>query len=51
VHSFWIYGLTNSRNFLATIYLIMFYVNLFANLTFAVGLLWIPKKQPSLLPF
>lgn len=50
INSFWIYGLTQSRSFLKSIYQVMVFVNLFANITYAVGLLWIPKKQPSLLP-
>lgn len=49
INSFWLYGLTKSKTFLLSIHRIMIFVNLFANFLYAAALLWIPRKQPSLL--
>lgn len=50
VNSFWAYGLTSSLTFLKGISNILVLVNLFTNLIYALAVLCIPKKQPSLLP-
>lgn len=50
VEAFWIYGLKSSTSFQLLIWNISVYVNLFTNLIYAVAILWIPKKQPSILP-
>jgi hypothetical protein len=50
VNSFWLYGLKKSQDFVMGIYTIMIYINLFCNLIYALAALWIPRKQPSLLP-
>jgi hypothetical protein len=50
VNSFWLYGLTGSKSFLLYVSKILVYVNLFTNLIYALAILWIPKKQPYLLP-
>jgi hypothetical protein len=50
VNSFWLYGLKRSQDFVMGIYAIMIYINLFCNLIYALATLWIPRKQPSLLP-
>jgi hypothetical protein len=50
VNSFWLYGLKQSRSFVLNIYTILIYINLFCNLIYALATLWIPRKQPSLLP-
>jgi hypothetical protein len=51
VNTFWLYGLGKSEEFLLKIHIIMMYTNLFTNLMLALAVLWIPKKQPSILPF
>jgi len=50
VNTFWLYGLKQSKSFVLNIYTILIYINLFCNLIYALATLWIPKKQPSLLP-
>lgn len=49
VEIFYIYGLTKSDWFSRYVYRIMTFVNVFVNLLFAVSVLWIPRKQTSLL--
>lgn len=50
VEAFWIYGLESSTSFQLLIWNISVYVNLFTNLIYAVAILWIPKRQLSILP-
>jgi hypothetical protein len=50
VNSFWLYGLISSKSFLLYVSKILVFVNLFTNLIYAMAILWIPKKQPYLLP-
>lgn len=50
IEAFWIYGLESSENFRILVYDILAYINLITNLTYALAVLWIPKKQPSILP-
>lgn len=45
VEIFWVYGLNASRNFRLNVYVIMTYINLIANLIFALATLWIPRKR------
>lgn len=49
VEAFWIYGLNNSEAFRNSVYTLLLYLNLIMNLVFAVVVLWIPKKEKSLL--
>jgi hypothetical protein len=42
---FWIYGLGSSSSFRLYIYRIFYFINLLTNLTYALALLWIPKKR------
>ena len=51
VHSFWLYGLNSSRNFLLKVYIIMIYVNLLSNLIYALAVLWMPRKREYTLQF
>ena len=50
VNSFWIYGLSGSRPFQLQVSRIMVTVNFITNLIYAIAILWIPRKKPSLLP-
>jgi len=50
VEAFWLYGLNNSRDFRNNIYLILAYINLVANLIYAVAVLWMPTKHRFSLP-
>ena len=50
VETFWIYGLNHSRGFRNNVYIILTYVNLFANLIYALAVLWMPTKQRFTLP-
>lgn len=50
VEAFWIYGLKSSTSFQLLIWNISVYVNFFTNLIYAVAILWIPKRQLSILP-
>lgn len=50
VNAFWLYGLSSSREFLLQVSRILVIVNLITNLIYALAIVWIPKKQPSLLP-
>jgi hypothetical protein len=49
VEIFWIYGLNASKSFRLEVYRIMAYVNLVVNLIYAIAVLWMPRKQESLL--
>lgn len=49
VEAFWIYGLRSSESFQLLIWNISVFINLFTNLIYALALLWIPKKKPSIL--
>lgn len=51
VEAFWIYGLKSSLDFQLLVLNVSVFVNLFTNLIYAVALLWIPRKQPSILPY
>jgi hypothetical protein len=51
VEAFWIYGLKSSEDFQLLVWNISVFVNLFTNLIYGLALLWIPKKQPSILPY
>lgn len=51
VEAFWIYGLKSSMNFQLLILNVSVFVNLFTNLIYAIALLWIPEKKPSILPY
>lgn len=51
VEIFYLYGLmSNSKEFRFHVYDVMRAVNLFSNLIYAVALLWIPRKNSSLMP-
>ena len=50
VETFWIYGLNYSRGFRNNVYFILTYVNLLANLIYALAVLWMPMKQRFTLP-
>ena len=49
IESFLLYGIHYSNLVLNNIYNILIYVNLIINLIYALALLWIPRKQLSLL--
>lgn len=50
-NAFWIYGLNkNSNSFLGAMLDIHTWVNLLTNLIYALAVLWIPRKQASILP-
>jgi hypothetical protein len=51
VEAFWIYGLNNSDDFRKNVYLILAYINLFANLIYALAILWMPTKHRFSLPY
>jgi hypothetical protein len=51
VNAFWLYGLLKSREFLQGIQDIMMYTNLLNNLIFTTAIIWIPRKQASILPY
>lgn len=44
VQSFWLYGLNSGISFLLKISAIMIYINLIANLIYALAVLWMPSK-------
>ena len=50
VEAFWLYGLNSSKTFQLGIYDIMAYINLFINLTYALAILWMPRKQLFTMP-
>jgi hypothetical protein len=45
IEIFWIWGLGGSKSFRLNIYRIFYFINLFANLTYAIAMLWIPRKR------
>jgi hypothetical protein len=44
VEIFWVYGLNGSKTFRTNVYHILAFVNLFANLIYALAALWAPRK-------
>lgn len=44
VDTFWMYGLDASRSFRLRVYDILAFINLFANLIYALAILWMPTK-------
>lgn len=50
LYSFWIYGFGVSRDFRIRIVSFIPYINLFANLLFALAVLWMPKKYRFSIP-
>lgn len=51
VEAFWLYGLESSTSFQLLVWNITVFVNLIANLMYALAIVWIPKKKPSILPY
>jgi len=51
VETFWLYGLNQSKIFRNHIYEILAYINLLANLIYALAILWMPMKRKFILPF
>ena len=51
VHSFWLYGLNSHPGFLLKVYIIMIYINLLANLIYALAVLWMHRKQEYTLQY
>lgn len=49
IEIFWVYGLNSTRDFRVEVYRIMTYINLTVNLIYAIAILWMPRKQESLL--
>ncbi len=47
---FYIYGMMHSRAFRTSVFDIMRVINLLCNLIYAVALIWIPRKNSSLMP-
>lgn len=50
LEAFWVYGLSESYVFADRIYAILVFVNLFANLIYALAILWIPTRPTFILP-
>ncbi|HSU29083.1 MAG TPA: hypothetical protein VLJ68_11925 [Chitinophagaceae bacterium] len=50
VGAFWLYGLNMSQQFMLNIFTILACINLFANLVYALAVLWIPTKHRFSLP-
>ena len=50
IWSFWLYGLSLSKEFLKNLTAILFYINLFSNLIYALAVLWMPTKHRFSLP-
>ncbi|HMK05166.1 MAG TPA: hypothetical protein VK489_13270 [Ferruginibacter sp.] len=50
VEAFWVYGLNSSREFRLKVYQILLFINVFANLVYALAVLWMPTKQRFTLP-
>lgn len=46
VEVFWLYGLSAGREFRIHVFHILMYVNLTANLIYALAILWVPPKRP-----
>jgi hypothetical protein len=51
VEAFWLYGLNASSGFRENVYAIMIWINLFANLIYALAVLWMPAKQRFTIPY
>lgn len=51
VEIFWLQGFNSSHYFLNNIYAIMAWVNLVANIIYAIAVLWMPGKQPFTMPY
>lgn len=51
IEIFWLYGLNVSSGFLVNIYSILIWINLFANLVYAIAILCMPAKQRFMLPY
>ncbi len=50
IYSFWLYRMKLNFSFLLKVDEIAIYINLVANLMYALAVLWMPKKIPFLLP-
>jgi hypothetical protein len=48
VEVFWVLGLRSGKTFRLNIYRILYYVNLFTNLTYILAILWAPRKREFL---
>lgn len=44
IYSFWLYGLNSKDVFLLKVFAIMIYINLIANLIYALAIIWMPRK-------
>jgi len=51
VYSFWMYGLNSKEGFLLKIFTIMSFINLIANLIYALAVLWMPRKIEYTQPY
>jgi hypothetical protein len=51
VHSFWLYGLGLSSDFLLHIYFTLVIINLVTNILYGFAVLWMPKKRGFVLPY
>jgi hypothetical protein len=51
VHSFWLYGSKSSLGFLLKLFTIMIYINVIANLIYALAVLWMPRKIEYTQPY
>jgi hypothetical protein len=49
VEAFWVYGLSESYEFTLRVQDILLYINLFANLVYAIAVLWIPTRPRFIL--
>lgn len=46
VYAFWLYAAGSSKTFFIKLFTIMIYINLLANLIYALAILWMPRKIP-----
>ncbi len=51
VQSFWLYGLNSKQDFLLKVFTIMIFINLIANLIYALAVLWMPRKIEYTQPY
>ena len=51
VQTFWLYGLNVSREFTLKVVFILLTINLFANLIYALAVLWMPTRHRFSLPY
>jgi len=51
VQAFWLYGLNVSRDFTIKVIAILLFINLFANLIYALAVLWMPTRHRFTLPY